>query len=338
MNLIKRYSIVAICACLIVSCTTTEKFAIYGIPGTEIYSPEKKSLGTISSKGKLDIKVPSDSYYGYLYTYDNALNDYVPFALETKTKRHNGTKISYYTGMGLTAVGVGTTVIGIIPFLLASDDEDAQQTFGFVTAGGAAVAGVGAALGGPAGGRMGQLSYQYNFGYQKKQFTNADLTFEAYKPPVNEVATETRPKRSKAVTTQESSDKSTSSKSSQKTSKASRSRKDPAKQVEGSYIGTGALIVNKKTEESIDNILVKITFVKNGVVKVEIFEDGELFFESEELYDVTTTKGSSYSLKHQAIKSATITIDSKGALKYKNPNVNIDGDIYTFDITAKLQE
>lgn len=327
------------------ACTTTETITVEGEPGTVIYSPYRTELGKIQSNGKTKINLSSDAYYGYLYTYNSQDDIWVPFALETKRNSHSGTKAVLGLGYTLETVGIATMIPGVIMICAAGDDGDVQTTGLILTGAGAgmALAGVGCL---PAGNRLKQLSYQYNFSYQKNQVTNSDLKFTKFTPPTENEVQKTDFINSKSSSSNTSDIKSTRPKAvtsdnsanqeridTEASSKVSRSRKDAAKLAEGIYSGSGSLIINKKNVETINNIEVKVIYMEKGTVKVEITEDGEQFFDSDEIYDVKIEKNGDLILTHKKIPTATIVI-SKNNLKYENPNVNLDGEKYTFIISA----
>lgn len=67
---------------------------------------------------------------------------------------------------------------------------------------------------------------------------------------------------------------------------------------------------------------------------VQVFEgSGESFFSAGNKYGIKKGRDG-FSLALQGIPSAVITINGKGALAYCHPKVNIDGEIYTLEISA----
>ena len=70
------------------SCTTSQKITVYGVPETEIYTPNKVKLASIDNTGKAEIKLPSDGYYGLLLSHNKTQDTYIPFALDYKRKNY----------------------------------------------------------------------------------------------------------------------------------------------------------------------------------------------------------------------------------------------------------
>lgn len=184
MKYLKNIFLTMMILVITVSCTTVEKITVYGKPGEEIYSPSKQHLATIQQNGNAKIELASDAYYGYLYTYNNALGQWVPFALDITKKSHNGTKIATGVGYTLTFIGLGSVVVGGTAAIIDSESSSA----GPIMLAGVALSGIGAALGGPASSRMGQLAYQYNFSYNSRQLTNSDIRLSTYVLPKADIA------------------------------------------------------------------------------------------------------------------------------------------------------
>lgn len=358
MKMKKIYNIISVltAASLLSACVTSEKFTVTGAPGSKIYSPYKKEIATIQSNGKAKIELPSNSYYAYLYTYNNVDDVWVPFVLETKKNSHNGTKALFNTSIVGAGIGLPAFLAGTIACLAGGEESSEEPVVLGLLAGGGALSLISSFSGLVSSERISQLSYQYNFSYKKNQVTNSDLSFTPYVPPfssyvsatsnsssyssstTSESSTSSVAKRSKATSSSSTTSSSKSSSTSESSSVASRSRKDPAQAIVGTYTGTGTLLLNNKTTEKIPDLVINITFVDKGKVKVEILEEGEPFFASDEIYDVTIDKSGNYSLTHTKIPSAKITISSKKVLNYTHPNVNIDGDKYTFNITATFKK
>ena len=163
-------------ALLSASCSTTEKFCIYGKPGTEIYYPEvSKAAGTIPSAGKLQLEVPSDDFYGIMLARYPGREYKVPFGLNFKGASHTGAKIGVGLGYTLEGAGMVSMFTGLIVLIAGSAGDDVAVMGGLLTAGGAAVTGVGAAIGIPSDSRLDQLSFRYNYTYSKSQFAADDV-------------------------------------------------------------------------------------------------------------------------------------------------------------------
>ncbi len=332
MNILSKILVGTLILCMLGSCSTTEKFTVHGNPGTKIYTPDKKELDVIPQSGKATIKVDSHAYMGYLLTHDDALDQWVPFALDVRKKSRAGTKAAVVAGYTLSTVGLIGMVAGTVAVCI--DSESPVGVIG-VGAGGAATLG-GIGLGLPASARLSQLSYQYNFSYQKSQRTNTDLLLTGYVAPQGEQRQEkTTPARGKAKSAEPATDTSKAKRGAATgSSKAKKKRKTAAEQVVDEYTGSGTLTLAGDSPETLGDIRLVISYVDNNTVAVEILEDNEPFFESEELYTVKRNKDGSFSLTHKQIPSVKFTILKSGKFDYKHPRVNIDGDNYTLTLTG----
>ena len=323
------HTIISGCLLLIMSgCSTVEKFTVQGVPGTKIYSPDRSELATINQSGEAKIQLDSDYFYAYLLTYDETLDLWVPFALNTKKSSHTGTKTATYTGATLASIGVVGLVGGTI-CLVAGGESVGTVGLGA----GAALALGGVALGWPMNVRLDQLAYKYNFSYVKTQQTNQDLKLTRYVIPQtlkkvdDNVSTV---KRSKATGVKEKTETENNS----STSRAKRSRKNAAQLCEGNYWGSGSLILPRSSTEELNKMGIQITALEDNKVSVVITEDDETFFDSDEIYNVKIDNKGIITLTHSKIPEAKIIIKDNN-IDYVHPKVNIDNDIYTLKIKAK---
>lgn len=181
------------------------------------------------------------------------------------------------------------------------------------------------------------FAVDYKFKYKSFQNTNQDLTFTDY---VNsgfkrEIGGSNKTYFSDANDTPVSCDDvSVSSKAKSRTSKANKTLNDYGRQLGGTYIGLGKLIFKDEVIESYKNMKVVLTRVDKNNVMVQVFEgSGESFFSAGNKYGIKKGRDG-FSLALQGIPSAVITVNGKGALAYCHPKVNIDGEIYTLEISA----
>ena len=332
MNKVIKYFIFSFLCILTVSCSTTEKFTVTGTPGTKIYTPNKQQLATIGDNGHAKVEVTSDAFYGYLLTHDDKKNEWVPFALETKKNKHTGTHFALYTAYPIAVIGLGAEIAGIVGASTGADDVAAIGC-----GGGAGLLGIGAVMGMISHGRLDQVSYQYNFGYQSNQKTNDDITLTKYQSPAtisaanSQQSVASRP-RGKANSQQNSA---TGAKADPQVSTTNhRVKRDYASQVEGTYSGKGVLKLNNVVDEQIDALIIKVTAVDKNNVEVVILEDNSPFFNSKELYEVTTNNNGEYVLTHKNIPAATINISKRGKMEYNHPAVMIESDKFTLSISA----
>lgn len=182
-----------------------------------------------------------------------------------------------------------------------------------------------------------RIKREWYFEYQSFQNTNQDLTFTDY---VNsgfkrEIGGSSKTYFPDANDTPVSrNDVSASSKAKSRTSKANKTLNDYGRQLGGTYIGTGKLIFKDEVIESYKNMKVVLTRVDKNNVMVQVFEgSGESFFSAGNKYGIKKGRDG-FSLALQGIPSAVITVNGKGSLAYCHPKVNIDGEIYTLEISA----
>lgn len=89
-----------------------------------------------------------------------------------------------------------------------------------------------------------------------------------------------------------------------------------------------------KVIEEYAKIKVVILRIDNNNVNVDVFENGESYFSKTNKYQVMKKGKNTYVLSLDGISDALITIDNAGHLTYIHPKVNIDGEIYTLNLTT----
>lgn len=331
MKLLKLLML-AFCVGILASCSTVEKFTVEGVPGTKIYSPQKMELATIDSKGKAKIEVPSNAFYGYLYTHNDALDLWVPFGLDIKKKSHSGAHLAMcaeYTG---SVIGLAATVVGTV--VLIGDEESSVGSAAI--AGGLALAGISAGSGLVTSSRMGQLSYQYSFTYQKTQSTNANLALKNYTIPV---AAPTESALSRLRTGNSSGSQSQSivqTQRSQQTQQPHRSKvqlRTKAEKVEGEYGGNATLSQGRTTVETFDAVTVIITAIDEDNVTVDVLSGNDSFFDEPLSFKVRNTATNSYTLTCRNQPNAVITIEDD-YLSFTHPAINLGGNSYKLIVEA----
>jgi hypothetical protein len=130
----------------------------------------------------------------------------------------------------------------------------------------------------------------------------------------------------------------TKQKSTPETSSTSRLLRsnDYAKQVARNYTGKGKLFLDGETIENYSNMTITIERINKNTVAVNVLVDGsEAIFDSPMNYSVEKTNSGKFILTSDDDASSTITIDSNKHANYVNPNVEIDGETYKLQITAK---
>lgn len=320
MKKIIRFLLMAFSVLLLGACSTSQKVTIQGIPGTEIYSPSMNRLGVIGSNAQVTLKISSDDYFAYLMSRNADSNELVPFALDYKNHGYVGTTATAYLGT-IAAFG------GYLSTAALSDD---------LVLVGSGVSLLGATCALPSCWRLGQTQYKHKYKYLSAQATNQDLRFAkivdfGYKKTLqNDDVSETV--AAKTINPNNSATSSTVVR--KKYSVSKRTLNDNAELVSGTYSGTGYLSQKNKTIEEYSNIKVVVLRIDNNTVNVDVIESGESYFSTKNKY-LTKKKGkNTYVLSLNGIPDAFITIDKAGHLTYIHPKVNIDGEIYTLNITA----
>lgn len=315
------FSFIMMCF-LLSSCTTYQKITINGTPGTEIYTPNMQRLGVIENGGNTIIKISRNSYYPYLLSHQDNSSTLVPFALDYKRKSYTGNKITNVTSITLAYAAYISSLVC------------ADQTALF--AGCLGVAAAGTAIGITSIKRSMQLQYRYKFEYLPSQSTIQDIRFTpitdtGYKKqllsPVTDLTSH------KVETVQNATPSSIARK---KSSASSRTFNDYGRIIAGKYTGNGLLIKNDNIIEKYDKVNIIIKRIDKNTVSVDVIESNESFFNSKYEYKIEKT-GGKYILSLKGIPSASISIDAKGRLSYRHPKVNIDGEIYTLELTATKQ-
>lgn len=313
------------------SCTTSQKVTVQGIPGTEIYSPTMSKLGVIGPNAQVTFKISSDDYFSYLMSKNVGSNEYVPFALDYKNHRYIGTRVLTLTGYSIVATGAFLALTGGIACIGGDGDEIGGP---FLAAGGCAAL-LGAVIGGPADSRSQQTQYAHSYKYLSVQNTNQDFRFaKIVDTGYNKNSQNVENNDTELSTTRKASVGVASTTTKKKTSVSKRTLNDYSKLVSGTYSGAGYLAQNGKVIEEYAAIKVVVLRINNSTVNVDVIENGESYFSTKTKYQVKKKGKNTYVLSLEGISDASITIDNAGNLTYIHPKVNIDGEIYTLNITA----
>lgn len=302
MKTIIRLSYLLVVCLSISSCITKQKITIFGTPGTEILYPNYKKVGTIQSNGQLQFKLAlDDDYYPFFISHNTQTEEYVPFALDYKHKNNSWIQPTW-TILTISAVGIPISA-GMTPFIES----------------------------------WGNTTVENNFKYLKTQRTNDEFVFTAYENTGERRAVGTYASIGTASsgTTATTSVQEGVSTARPRTQKAARTLRDYGKAVAGTYRGTGKLRQGETTVESYGNMTVTIERTDKSSVTVSVTDDyGEPFFNNKATYGVKKGRGRNYRLTLNGIPSATISVGGNGKLAYIHPKVNIDGEIYTLEISA----
>lgn len=324
--------------CLLTGCSTTEKISIYAPSGTKIYTPNNiyAPNGMTTPSGIIDVAIPSDMYCGYILVQSADSDIKIPIGVDYKINHHTGTKAALYTGGLFSCIGLGGCIGGGILMLAGESD-----TGGSVIGAGGVGALIGAAFGAPSQARLRQTSYDYNFGYEKRQHVNIPaLSFKLLNPNspkegdnTTTEKTELASPRKKASSgkdiTQETPSTTTNS------SKVNKSRSDNARKIEGRYNGNGKLLLGKNIDEIYREIYVLIERIDKNHVSVRIIESDEDYFDTPLVYEIQKGQKGDYKLIIEKLPEAVIQITDSGKLTFNHKKVNIDNIIYTLEIIAE---
>lgn len=338
-NIVRLMAVLLFCS-MINSCSTFQNITVFGEPGTEIYTPNLEKVGTIKGDGKGEITLPRDGYYPFLLSGNGGSDIKIPFALDFRNRSYTGARILYIAETAFTAIGLSALTVCSVAIIASGEDAEDLGIAPQMVAG--AVVGFGA-LGGAAvtDTRLKETQRKWQFEYLSKQSSNQDLRFEkfvdnGYKKeigsravPMEENVTESDRK----VESTQSESSSSAAKS--RSSKSKKSLTDLAKQVEGTYIGSGKLLLKDETIENYQDIKVVLKRLDKNTVQVDVYEsNGESYFNESGKYSVKKIDSGKYQLTMNGIPSATITIDANKKMVYLHPKVNIDGDLYTLRIST----
>lgn len=327
---------------ILASCSTTEKFTIKAKPGTEIYLPDRTytAYATVPENGKVNVKVTSDAYYGYALAKEPGNSFKVPFGLDYKNTSTAGSHTAMYTGGTICVIGLTAACGGGIGAIVASSDgaDDSTETLATIAAGGAAVAARGAGIAAPADARLNQTSYEYAFSYLKDQQAIQDIQLvplrrqDPYKSELNKPKEKATRARAKASSAQTAETETVTPKGS-----TAKKRTDFAKNIAGTYHGDGSLLNSGAIEEEYSDVTIVLERVDKNHVKVIFKENGEEYFESPDVYEITRQKRGTYELVVPGLPSAKITISKKGELKYQHDSVILDDVVYTLKATVEKE-
>lgn len=327
-----NYIIIVCMSLIIFSCTTTQKFTIYGKPGTSIYKPDESHIGTIQNNGKVKVKLDSENYYAFLLSRDANSEKLIPFALNYKNKSYMGKRIIAGTAYMMLGASFAATLTGGIAYI----GGDGNIAASFLAAGG----GLATLSLAPMCfvNQLSQTPESYKFTYLPSQTTNQNVVFtnyiengqlkESVKNKIADVnSSEQDNGKNSILTTSTATVKI-------KSSKSTRTLKDFGSLVEGTYIGEGKLLHGEEIIEDYKYIKVSLRRINKSTVAVNVYDNNEAFFLKSSNYDIKKTKANEYTMSLNGIPSAIIVINNKNDLIYIHPRVNIEGTIYTLEISA----
>lgn len=319
MKLIKYIVIVMITMLCMSSCKTTEKFSLRSTQNLEVYRPDSKTVFANLERGiPQKVKVKSTEYLGFVVAHDPINGLDVPIGLNVHRGNQNAKKalkICYTTcalGLGggigaafgeslilpIVCLGIGITSI---PAILVSEARNQQ------------------------------LAYDYEFEYDKTQTIDisglSPTLIHPNAPKENPLTVKTS-RRAKASSAETVSATTSGS-------KARKSRKNLSAIVEGTYRGSGKLLLNKAVDETYSDIILIIEQIDKTHVSVRIVESGEDFFETPLQYEVKDNGRKGYVLTLNGLPKCNLLITKNGTATFTHNAVNIDNVIYTLIIDAK---
>lgn len=316
---------IVVCVILLHSCTTSQKITVQGTPGTEIYSPTMDRLGVVGSNGKVFLKISRHTYYSYLMSKNAGANEFVPFALDYK---HCNNTLAATGSLVGTSIALAGVLVGGISLAVGGDTPE-------ITAVGAAMLGAGGLMAIPSNHYYRKTHGDDQFKYLNNQRTNQDFSFLPIKDTgYNKTLQNDDNKVLATPTSEKISSNSSSTVARRKSSVSRRSLTDNAKFVSGTYTGSGYLAQKGKIIEEYSAMKVVVLRIDNNTVNIDVVENGESYFSTKAKYQVKKKGKNTYVLSLKDISDAFITIDNAGHLTYIHPKVNIDGEIYTLNITA----
>lgn len=173
--------------------------------------------------------------------------------------------------------------------------------------------------------------YWNDYKYYKNQSTNQDCRFVSF---LDNGEKKYIVPTSFSDVTSTITKETTSTIARRKSTVSKRTLNDYAKNVSGTYTGAGYLAQKGKVVEEYSAMKVVVLRIDNNTVNIDVVENGESYFSSKTKYQVKKKGKNTYVLSLEGISDAFITIDNAGHLTYIHPKVNIDGEIYTLNITA----
>ena len=335
-NIIKFLSLAA-AILLFHSCTTSQTISIAGTPGTEIYTPDKDKIAVIPATGKAKVRIPGDVYYAYFMSHQVGSNEFVPFALDFNRCNYAGKRAARI--LSYPAAALGAIMVGVGAANTAGEEDGSLR--GPFIGGGTIITAAGITGAIALHKQLKQTQLRYRYKYLSSQSTNEDFTFTH--PIDNGFIRTVKNEPQRSETQVENSEgtpaaTSTAARRRGKTSTATRNLRDNGKQVAGTYVGTGRLLLNGEEVESYTDIKVVVKRIDENNVLVEVYESGEAFFNTGDKYSIKKASSGKFTLSLKGIPSATITISKNKNMVYLHPKVNIEGEIYTLEIKASLQE
>ncbi|MBR5531516.1 MAG: hypothetical protein IKU63_08460 [Bacteroidaceae bacterium] len=335
-NIIKFLSLAA-AILLFHSCTTSQTISIAGTPGTEIYTPDKDKIAVIPATGKAKVRIPGDVYYAYFMSHQVGSNEFVPFALDFNRCNYAGKRAARI--LSYPAAALGAIMVGLGAANTAGEEDGSLR--GPFIGGGTIITAAGITGAIALHKQLKQTQLRYRYKYLSSQSTNEDFTFTH--PIDNGFIRTVKNEPQRSETQVENSEgtpaaTSTAARRRGKTSTATRNLRDNGKQVAGTYVGTGRLLLNGEEVESYTDIKVVVKRIDENNVLVEVYESGEAFFNTGDKYSIKKASSGKFTLSLKGIPSATITISKNKNMVYLHPKVNIEGEIYTLEIKASLQE
>lgn len=311
----------------VISCSTSQKIMVSGVPGTEILSPQREHLGTIGQNGQLELLIPSYSGYEFLLSRTSGDGQCVPFALDYEEHNYSGARFSHIGGSIIYGVGGALILAGSLTVI-------GSAPVGLTMVGiGASFFAAGMPMMFVGGARANQTAYEWNYRYLNGQSTNQDIPFtDVVNTGISRI---TEPPAPKPVIQAAVTPKPAQTARPAKSTTSARSFKDYSKEVCGVYRGTGKLMLRGAVIENFLAVSVEIQQMDKRTVSVDVQEGGTSFFYNKMTYSLAKDSQDGYILTSTDINEATIKINSSHNLIYIHPSVEIDGEIYSLELNCK---
>lgn len=318
-------------AAILSSCSTIEKFNINSsVPVNVTYASVKnaREIKSINVQPGIptEIEIPSNMYLGYVVAKDPATGLEMPVGLNLHKNTHkkNNTPLwlaatAFPIAAGLVGVGLAADNLALPLSMLGSLYAVGMFTYGMTAF----------------SCRADQISYIYKFGYDKEQIVDfSGLSAKLlYPDPPKDFEDSTGSALANDVSSGNLFRKETGMNTPVKTTKIK--AKDAASVAAGTYTGRGQLILDDETTDTYPNMEIEIVKVGKNLVSVTVKTDGEEFFESPLTCQVKKNKDGSLNLQLQDTPTVYIRISKNGNLSFSHRSIQVDNDIYTFNIQGE---
>lgn len=314
------------------SCSSTQKINIMAKPGTIIYTPDMEMITTVTNSGVSEIEIPKDETFPYLLSQEKIGDRAIPFALDYENRKCNGPKILEGVCMGLAFPSAVAMCVGTILVAVTGD--------AIALAVGAGVALPSCFVGMVANERSNYDQNHYRYRYLQEQKTNHDIVFSPLKQTANYKTLYMRDESEQNNDTtsgdiqEEQIGGNVYESNSYNDAVKNRNESETSNYsqvIDGTYYGTGELMVDNDVVEKYDNMKIVIYERPNNMVRVDVFTKSTIqYFSDINIYNISKTNNE-YRL-HHTTNDSFITIDDRGELIFTYGNITNRG--YVLKIKA----